>query len=427
MQRTRAVVLTAIALFVGVLMTATPAGAANEPTLQVNAPSAVWEGAPPVQFTGTVSNPQDGQSYTNVRIDFSLTGVDGLKASDITLEYQTGTTWAPVPLSDQPDGSITGSFGPSTGFPLPAGASNTTNFRVAVRAGAPEGDLTITSKLNQVDPGTGAVQATLATDTDMTSIKPQATAGNGYREVAADGGIFTFGNRGFYGSTGDMKLNKPIVGGATDVSTYNGYWMVASDGGVFNFNAPFYGSLGDKQLSSPAVEIEPTPTGNGYWIVQADGTVTPFGGAESYGDMRGKGLNKPVIGMSVAPDGKGYWLVAQDGGIFNFGSAQFLGSMGDQHLNAPVIDLAPTPDGQGYYLVAKDGGVFTFGSAEFKGSTGDMTLNKPVVAMLVAPNGAGYWLGASDGGIFTFGAPAVDFLGSMGGTPLNAPVLDLIN
>ncbi len=253
------------------------------------------------------------------------------------------------------------------------------------------------------------------------------TGGNGYREVAADGGIFTFGNRNFHGSTGDMKLNAPIVGGATDVSNYDGYWIVASDGGVFNFNAPFYGSLGDRRLSSPAVEIEPTPTGDGYWIVQADGTVTPFGGAEFEGDMRGKGLNKPIIGMSVAPDGKGYWLVAQDGGIFNFGSAQFLGSMGDKKLNAPVIDLAPTPDGEGYYLVAEDGGVFTFGSAEFKGSTGDMKLNKPVVAMLVAPNGAGYWLGASDGGIFTFGAPAVDFLGSMGGTPLNAPVLDLIN
>jgi hypothetical protein len=31
------------------------------------------------------------------------------------------------------------------------------------------------------------------------------------REPAADGGVFTFGDAGFYGSTGAIKLNQPIV------------------------------------------------------------------------------------------------------------------------------------------------------------------------------------------------------------------------
>jgi hypothetical protein len=35
---------------------------------------------------------------------------------------------------------------------------------------------------------------------------------SGYWFVASDGGIFTFGDAGFFGSTGAMKLNKPIVG-----------------------------------------------------------------------------------------------------------------------------------------------------------------------------------------------------------------------
>jgi hypothetical protein len=252
------------------------------------------------------------------------------------------------------------------------------------------------------------------------------TGANGYRMVAADGGIFTFGAREFHGSTGNLVLNKPIVGGATNQKTYNGYWIVASDGGVFTFNAPFFGSLGDKVLTSPATEIEPTPTGQGYWIVTADGKVYTFGDANHFGDMAGKALNKPIIGMSVTPSGKGYWLVGEDGGIFNFGDAGFFGSTGDKKLNAPVIDLAPSVDNNGYYLLAKDGGVFTFGTADFKGSTGDMRLNAPVVAMLVLPSGNGYWLAASDGGVFTFGAGA-EFLGSMGGTKLNSPVLDLIN
>jgi hypothetical protein len=30
--------------------------------------------------------------------------------------------------------------------------------------------------------------------------------------VAADGGIFTYGDAPFFGSTGSIRLNKPIVG-----------------------------------------------------------------------------------------------------------------------------------------------------------------------------------------------------------------------
>ena len=252
------------------------------------------------------------------------------------------------------------------------------------------------------------------------------TGANGYRMVAGDGGIFTFGDRTFHGSTGSLVLNKPIVGGATDISDYDGYWIVASDGGVFTFNAEFHGSLAGQTLVSPAVEIEPTPTGKGYWIVLANGKVYTFGDANFFGDISSTRLNKPVIGMSVTPTGKGYWLVAEDGGIFNYGDAGFFGSMGDKKLNAPVIDLAPAVDNNGYYLLGRDGGVFTFGTADFKGSTGSMTLNAPVIAMLTTPTGNGYWLAASDGGVFTFGAGA-EFLGSMGATKLNSPVLDLIN
>jgi hypothetical protein len=35
--------------------------------------------------------------------------------------------------------------------------------------------------------------------------------GKGYRFVASDGGIFTYG-ASFYGSTGGIHLNKPVVG-----------------------------------------------------------------------------------------------------------------------------------------------------------------------------------------------------------------------
>jgi len=247
----------------------------------------------------------------------------------------------------------------------------------------------------------------------------------GYRLVAADGGIFSFGSRAFHGSTGDIRLNRPIVGGATSPAGFDGYWALASDGGVFAFNAPFLGSLGGKALSAPAVAMEASPSGLGYWIVLADGTVRAFGDAKPFGDLAGRSINKPVRAMAATPTGLGYWLVGEDGGVFSFGDAVFVGSTGGLHLNAPIVDIAPTPDGRGYYLTATDGGVFSYGSATFKGSVGGLAINAPVVAMRVAPGGLGYWLAAADGGVFSFGG--VPFLGSVGGTRLNAPILDMIN
>jgi hypothetical protein len=43
--------------------------------------------------------------------------------------------------------------------------------------------------------------------------------------------------------------------------------------------------------------------------------------------------------------------------------------------------------------------------------------------MAATPDGAGYWLVASDGGVFSFGDSA--FHGSMGGKPLNAPIVGM--
>jgi predicted lipoprotein with Yx(FWY)xxD motif len=66
--------------------------------------------------------------------------------------------------------------------------------------------------------------------------------GKGYWEVASDGGIFSFGDAAFFGSTGGMVLNKPVVGMAATPDG-KGYWEVASDGGIFSFgDAAFFGA-----------------------------------------------------------------------------------------------------------------------------------------------------------------------------------------
>ncbi len=238
--------------------------------------------------------------------------------------------------------------------------------------------------------------------------------GWGYWLVASDGGVFSYGDAGFYGSAGGTRLNKPVVGMATTPDG-GGYWLVASDGGVFSYgDAGFYGSAGGTPLNKPVVGMATTPDGGGYWLVASDGGVFSYGDAGFYGSAGGTPLNKPVVGMATTPDGGGYWLVASDGGVFSYGDARFHGSAGGTPLNKPVVGMASSPDGGGYWLVASDGGVFSYGDASFYGSAGGTPLNKPVVGMTPTPYGGGYWLVASDGGVFSYGDAG--FYGSAGGT-----------
>jgi hypothetical protein len=71
--------------------------------------------------------------------------------------------------------------------------------------------------------------------------------------VAADGGVFSFGDAGFFGSMGGHPLNAPVVSIGTP-SDGGGYWEFAADGGVFSFgSAQYAGSVSQKSTSSPIV------------------------------------------------------------------------------------------------------------------------------------------------------------------------------
>ncbi|MGH9080266.1 MAG: hypothetical protein ACRDYE_09390, partial [Acidimicrobiales bacterium] len=122
--------------------------------------------------------------------------------------------------------------------------------------------------------------------------------GTGYWQTASDGGVFTFGSAGFYGSTGGLHLNKPVVG-ITPTQDQGGYWLVASDGGVFSFgDATFFGSTGGIALNKPIVDMTPTPDGKGYWLTASDGGVFTFGDAKFFGSSGSITLNQPVVGAS---------------------------------------------------------------------------------------------------------------------------------
>jgi len=100
--------------------------------------------------------------------------------------------------------------------------------------------------------------------------------GGGYWLVAADGGVFAFGDAPFLGSVPgalaaecvahgfspgcpEYRLAAPVVGLAATPDG-GGYWLVAADGGVFAFgDAPFLGSLGGQAVPAPVVSIAYSP------------------------------------------------------------------------------------------------------------------------------------------------------------------------
>ena len=176
------------------------------------------------------------------------------------------------------------------------------------------------------------------------------TPGAAAATVPPTGGtVHAFGDAAMLGSPAPPAA--PIVGMARTPDG-QGYWLVGADGGIFTFgDAHFYGSTGNLTLNQPIVGMAPTRDGGGYWLVAADGGIFCFGDARFLGSMGGRRLNEPIVGVAATPSGNGYWLVADDGGIFTFGDATFHGSTGGQPLNQPIVALAPTPSGNGYWLV----------------------------------------------------------------------------
>jgi N-acetylmuramoyl-L-alanine amidase len=260
--------------------------------------------------------------------------------------------------------------------------------------------------------------APVVTSTHLIVASTSGPAG-GERLAATDGGVFAFGDAGFFGSMGGTPLNRPVVGMAATPDG-GGYWLVASDGGIFAFgDAAFYGSMGGTPLDRPVVGMVAAADGRGYWLVAADGGIFAFGDAAFQGSMGGTPLNRPVVGMAAAADGRGYWLVAADGGIFAFGGAAFQGSTGALALVSPIVGVSVDAATDGYRLVAADGGVFCF-DAPFAGSAAGL-VRRAVVSLDSA--GTGYRVVSSDGAVYAFGG--APFLGAVSVPPLVGEVVTI--
>ena len=104
------------------------------------------------------------------------------------------------------------------------------------------------------------------------------------------------------------------------------------------------------------------------------------------------------------------------------GSSLPLSGLAPDANGASVLPAAAALD-TGYLEVASDGGLFAFGKAQFYGSMGGKPLNKPIVGLASTPDNKGYWEVASDGGVFSFGD--AKFFGSTGSITLNKPIVGI--
>lgn len=172
---------------------------------------------------------------------------------------------------------------------------------------------------------------------------------DGYWMLQGNGAVVTFGDAPYYGAEGNDCWNSEFdCDYAEDLEptpSGNGYWIVTLYGRVLSFgDAPVFENT---EGTSFAAAIKSTPSGQGAWVLDTNGCIAPLGDAAFYGSMCDKMVNGPILDMAVTESGRGYWLLGSDGGIFSFGDAAFHGSTGDIRLNQPIVGMAATPSGNG--------------------------------------------------------------------------------
>jgi hypothetical protein len=177
--------------------------------------------------------------------------------------------------------------------------------------------------------------------------------------------------------------------------------------------SPSSTSYGDEESVNMSATVTSGTTGSptGFVTVQNGGNTVCTIALQAAGPNTAEG-SCPTLSGNQLPPGS-YALTANYPGDGNFqssvSSARPL-TIGDQAT-------------QGYWEAAADGGIFSFGTAHFFGSMGKTPLNAPIVGIASTQDGNGYWLVANDGGVFAFGD--AHFYGSMGGRPLDQPIVGI--
>ena len=204
---------------------------------------------------------------------------------------------------------------------------------------------------------------------------------------------------------------------------------VAVDDSTAEQNEPCWTTAPPAPLcTSPATNCQvagmvPSADGGGYAVLTAFGRLFGYGDFPDDGDASGLTLDAPIVGVATCRTG-GYFLAAADGGIFDLrrGALPRFDGRADHSMHR-WSGSPPPPAVRATGSSRPTAASSTTATRSFYGSMGGRPLDAPIVGMAATPSGQGYWLAAADGGIFAYGDAV--FLGSMGGQHLNQPVVGI--
>ena len=302
----------------------------------------------------------------------------------------------------------------------------------------------------------GSSSLTLCPTTDQRGFAsvPVAHCDAGSVQVTAQTISFTGPGSGTYGGTASLSATgggseNPVVfsvgsssgAGVCNVSGTNGSTVQFTGVGSCVIDANQAGNPNYLPAATAAQTIGVGQaaqsikfTGPASGTVGGETTLSATGGTSgnpvvfSVGSSSGAGVCNVsgINGSTVHFSGPGSCVIdANQDGNTDYSAAPQVTQTVTVHVSSVAggDHVAVMPSGAGYWVVGPNGIPSAFGSAAFYGSMGGKPLDAPVVGMAATPDGHGYWLVASDGGVFSFGDAA--FYGSMGGKPLNAPVVGI--
>jgi hypothetical protein len=236
-------------------------------------------------------------------------------------------------------------------------------------------------------------------------------ASDGYWEVAGDGGVFSYGNAQYAGST-----PSGYTGSFTSMAHYgknDAYWLLDSTGQIYAYKAPYYGGS-PTGYNGSFVGIEYNGS-SGYWLLDSTGQIYSYGNAAYYGGSP-TGYNGSFVGIAATPDHRGYWLVDSTGQVYAYGDAAYYGAPVGQNS---IVGITASPNG-GYWEVSSSGGVFSY-NAPFYGSAPGLGYTENNIVGISQLADGGYVVEGSNATSFWFSASGSS--GTIAALTLNQPAV----